>query len=343
MSNLPTTSINRPVLATVLNLVIIIFGFIGMTYLGVREYPSVDQPIISVSTSYPGANADVIEKQITEVLEQSINGIQGIRSLSSNSSQGSSRITVEFELDVDMETAANDVRDKVSQAQRRLPRDVDPPTVSKNDADATPIMAVAIQSRTRSLLDLSEIAELTFKERLQTVTGVSGIDIWGQQRYSMRLWLDPDKMSGVGITPSDVQSAITRENVELPSGDIEGDAIKLSIRTLGLMTSPEEFNNIIIKTTDKQIIRFKDIGYAEFFPEDEYSIQKINGVPSVANIVVPQPGANHIQIADKVYKRIDEIQNELAEDVETVILIDNTQFMRSSINEVKETINVAFI
>ena len=343
MSNLPTTSINRPVLATVLNLVIIIFGFIGMTYLGVREYPSVDQPIISVSTSYPGANADVIEKQITEVLEQSINGIQGIRSLSSNSSQGSSRITVEFELDVDMETAANDVRDKVSQAQRRLPRDVDPPTVSKNDADATPIMAVAIQSRTRSLLDLSEIAELTFKERLQTVTGVSGIDIWGQQRYSMRLWLDPDKMSGVGITPSDVQSAITRENVELPSGDIEGDAIKLSIRTLGLMTSPEEFNNIIIKTTDKQIIRFKDIGYAEFFPEDEYSIQKINGVPSVANIVVPQPGANHIQIADEVYKRIDEIQKDLPEDVETVILFDNTQFIRSSINEVKETIYVAFI
>lgn len=343
MSNLPTTSINRPVLATVLNLVIIIFGFIGMSYLGVREYPSVDQPIISVSTSYPGANADVIENQITEPLEQAINGIPGIRSLSSNSSQGSSRITVEFELSVDMETAANDVRDKVSQAQRRLPRDVDPPTVSKNDADATPILAVAIQSPSRSLLDLSDIAELTFKERLQTISGVSAINIWGQQRYSMRLWLDPARMGGYGITPLDVQSAITRENVELPSGEVEGEAIKLSIRTLGLMKTPEEFNNIIIKSTGSQIVRFRDIGYAELYPEDEYSIQKVNGVPSVANVIVPQPGANHIQIVDEVYKRIEEIKKDLPDDIETTILFDNTQYIRSSIAEVEETIYVAFI
>ncbi|MDR1055129.1 MAG: efflux RND transporter permease subunit [Prevotellaceae bacterium] len=343
MSNLPTTSINRPVLATVLNLVIIIFGFIGMTYLGVREYPSVDQPIISVSTSYPGANADVIENQITEPLEQAINGIPGVRSLSSNSSQGSSRITVEFELDVDMEAAANDVRDKVSQAQRRLPRDVDPPTVSKNDADATPILAVGIQSKTRSLLDLSDIAELTFKERLQTISGVSAINIWGQQRYSMRLWLDPAKMGGYGVTPADVQSAVTRENVELPSGEVEGDAIKLSIRTLGLMKTPSEFNNIIIKSTGTQIVRFSDIGYAELYPEDEYSIQKVNGVPAVANAIVPQPGANHIQIADEVYKRLEEIKKDLPEDIETSILFDSTQFIRASIAEVEETIYVAFI
>lgn len=343
MSNLPTTSINRPVLATVLNVVIIIFGFIGMTYLGVREFPSVDQPIISVQTSYPGANADVIENQITEPLEQSINGIPGIRSLSSNSSQGNSRITVEFELSVDMETAANDVRDKVSQAIRRLPRDVDPPTVSKNDADASPIMAVAITSSSRSLLDLSEIAELTFKERLQTVSGVSAINIWGQQRYSMRLWLDPAKMGGYGVTPADVQSAIVRENVELPSGEIEGNTIKLSIRTLGLMKTPAEFNDIIIKSTSTQIVRFSDIGYAELYPEDEYSIQKINGVPAVANAILPQPGANHIQIADEVYKRIEEIKKDLPDDIQTTIVFDSTQFIRASVNEVKETIYIAFI
>ena len=230
MANISETSINRPVLSTVMMLVILLFGFIGYRFLGVREFPSVDQPIISVNVSYPGANADVIMNQITEPLEQNINGIPGIRSLSSVSSQGSSRITVEFELSVDMETAANDVRDKVSRAQRYLPRDCDPPTVSKADADASPIMQIAIRSNKRSLMELSEIAELTVKERLQTIENVSGVDIWGQKRYSMRLWLDPIKMAGYGVTPMDVKNAVDNENVELPSGSIEGNTISLSIR-----------------------------------------------------------------------------------------------------------------
>ena len=338
MANLPTTSINRPVLATVLNLVIVIFGLIGITYLGIREYPSVDRPLITVSTSYPGANADVIESQITEPLEQSINGIQGIRALTSNSSQGNCRISVEFELDVDMERAANDVRDKVSQAIRLLPRDVDPPTVVKADADSDPIMSVSIQSETRSLLDLSDIAELTFKERLQTISGVSAINIWGQQRYSMRLWLDTERMGATGITPLDVQQAITRENVELPSGSIEGNTIELSIRTLGLMKTPEEFNNIIIKNTDKQIVRLRDIGYAELYAENEYSIMKINGIPSVANAIVPQPGANQIEIANEVYKRIKEIEKDIPDDIKVMVFMDNTRFVRSSVKEVQKTI-----
>lgn len=338
MANLPTTSINRPVLATVLNLVIMIFGLIGITYLGIREYPSVDRPLITVSTSYPGANADVIESQITEPLEQSINGIPGIRALTSNSSQGSCRISVEFELDVDMERAANDVRDKVSQAIRLLPRDADPPTVVKADADSDPIMSVSIQSQSRSLLDLSDIAELTFKERLQTISGVSAISIWGQQRYSMRLWLDPERMGATGITPLDVQQAIVRENVELPSGSIEGNTIELSIRTLGLMKTPEEFNNVIIKNTDKQIIRLRDIGYAELYPENEYSILKINGVPAVSNAIVPQPGANQIEIADEVYKRIAEIEKDIPDDIKIVVVMDNTRFVRASVKEVQKTI-----
>lgn len=338
MANLPTTSINRPVLTTVLNLLIVIFGLIGVTYLGVREYPSVDRPIISVSTSYPGANADVIENQITEPLEQSINGIPGIRALTSNSSQGRSDITVEFELNVDMETAANDVRDKVSQAIRLLPRDVDPPTVSKNDADANPIMSIGIQSKKRSLLELSEVAELTFKERLQTVSGVSAISMWGVQRYSMRLWLDPDKMGAAGLTPIDIQRVIIQENVELPSGSIEGNTIELSLRTLGLMKTAEEFNNIILKKTEKRIIRFKDIGYAELYPEDEYSFLKLNGIPTVANVVIPQPGANHIDIADEVYLRLEEIKKDLPEDVEIKIIFDDTKFIRASVNEVQSTI-----
>ena len=269
--NISELSIKRPVLATVVVLIITIFGVLGYTFLGTREFPSVDQPIITVNVSYPGANADVIMNQITEPLEQNINGIPGIRSLSSVSSQGSSRITVEFELSVDMETAANDVRDKVSRAQRFLPRDCDPPTVSKADADATPIMQISVRSDTRSLMEVSEIADLTVKERLQTIQDVSGVSIWGEKRYSMRLWLDPDKMAGYGVTPMDVKNAIDKENVELPSGRIEGDKIELSIRTLGLMSTPYEFNNVIIKRNGSQIVRFQDIGRAELGPEDTRS------------------------------------------------------------------------
>ncbi|MDR1886490.1 MAG: efflux RND transporter permease subunit [Prevotellaceae bacterium] len=343
MASLPTTSINRPVLATVLNLVIMIFGLIGISYLGVREYPSVDRPIISVQTSYPGANADVIESQITEPLEQQINGIQGIRTLTSQSSQGQSRLTIEFELNIDMETAANDVRDKVSQATRFLPRDVDPPVVSKNDADATPIMSIAIQSPSRSLMDISDIAELTFKERLQTIANVSSVNIWGQQRYSMRLWLDSEKMGAAGITPNDVQQAITRENVELPSGAVEGNTIELSIRTLGLMKTPEEFNNVIIKVNGTQTIRFRDIGYAELHPENEYNYMKINGIPAVSNVIVAQPGANQIEIADEAYRRLKEIQKDIPQDIQVTILFDNTQFVRASVSEVQSTIYEALI
>ncbi len=341
--SLSSISIQRPVLATVFTILILLFGLIGMTYLGVREFPSVDPPIISVRVSYPGANSDVIETQITEPLEQSINGIPGIRTLTSVSRQGGANISVEFELSVDMETAANDVRDKVSQAMRQLPRDVDPPIVSKADADASPIMLVTLESDRRSLLELSEFAELTLKEQLQTISGVSGIHIWGQKRYSMRLWLDPVKLAGYGLTPLDVRNAINRENVELPSGRIEGNTTELSIRTLGLMTTPAEFNNLIIKEEGGQIVRFMDVGRAELGPEDERSIMRRNGVPMVGNAIVPQPGSNHIEIADEVYRRLEFIKRDLPDDVSVGIGFDNTQFIRSSIKEVRNTIFIAFV
>ena len=338
--NISELSIRRPVLSTVLTLIILLFGFIGYNYLGVREYPSVDNPIISVSCSYPGANADVIENQITEPLEQNINGIPGIRSLSSVSQQGSSRITVEFELSVDLETAANDVRDKVSRAQRYLPRDCDPPTVSKADADATPILMVALQSDKRSLLELSEIADLTVKEQLQTISDVS---IWGEKRYSMRLWLDPIKMSGYGITPLDVKNAVDNENVELPSGSIEGNTTELTIRTLGLMHTAEEFNNLILKEDGNRIVRFSDIGRAELGPADIKSYMKMNGVPMVGVVVIPQPGANHIEIANAVYDRMEKMKKDLPEDVHYNYGFDNTKFIRASIDEVKQTVYEAFV
>ena len=341
--NISELSIRRPVLSTVMTLIILLFGLIGYSSLGVREYPSVDNPIISVSCSYPGANADVIENQITEPLEQNINGIPGIRSLSSTSSQGSSRITVEFELSVDLETAANDVRDKVSRAQRYLPRDCDPPTVSKADADATPILMVTIGSDKRSLLEISEIADLTVKEQLQTIPDVSSVEIWGEKKYSMRLWIDPIKMAGYGITPMDVKNAVDKENVELPSGSIEGNTMELSIRTLGLMHTADEFNNLIIKEDNNRIIRFSDIGRAELEARDLKSYMKMNGVPMIGIVVIPQPGANHIDIANEVYKRMETMKKDLPEDVTYQYSFDNTKFIRASINEVKSTVYEAFI
>ncbi len=341
--NISELSIKRPVLSTVFVLIIFLFGIIGYSFLGIREYPNVDNPIITVSVSYPGANAEVIESQITEPLEQNINGIPGIRSLTSSSSQGYSRITVEFELGIDMETAANDVRDKVSRAQRYLPSDADPPTVSKADADADPIMQIVVQSDKRSLLQLSEIADLTVKERLQTIPNVSAVEIWGENRYAMRLWLDPQQMAAYGVTPLDLKNAIDRENVELPSGSIEGDNIEMSIRTLGLMETPEEFNELIIKEDNFRIVRFSDIGRAELDAEDRKNITKYNGVPMVSAVVIPQPGANQVEISDEVMVRLEQMKKDLPDDVDLEIAFDNTRFIRASIKEVQDTIFIAFI
>ena len=341
--NISELSIRRPVLATVLTIIILLFGFIGYNTLGVREYPSVDNPIISVTCSYSGANAEVIESQITEPLEQNINGIPGIRSLTSTSQQGQCRITVEFDLSVNLETAANDVRDKVSRAQRFLPRDCDPPTVSKADADAMPILMVAIQSDSRSLLELSEIADLTVKEQLQTIPDVSSVQIWGEKRYSMRIWLDPVKMAAYGITPVDIKNTITSENVELPSGSIEGNSVELTLRTMGQMHTAQEFNNIILKEKNGNIVRISDVGHAELGPADIKSYMKMNGVPMVGVVVVPQPGANHIEIADAVYQRMEQMQKDLPEDIEYTYGFDNTKFIRASINEVKNTVYEAFV
>ena len=340
--NLSELSIRRPVLATVMILIIIIFGIIGYTSLPVREYPNVDNPIITVHVSYPGANAEVIENQITEPLEQHINGIPGIRSLVSRSSQGSSRITVEFELSVDMETAANDVRDKVSVAQRYLPRDADPPTVSKADADSDPIMQITVQSPIRSMLELSEIADLTVKERLQTISNVSAVEIWGEYRYAMRMWLDPIRMASFNITPMDIKSALDRENIELPAGSIEGDYIEQSIRTMGLMETPEDFNNLILIEDDFRIVRFRDVGYAELDAANRQNILRRNGIPMVSVVIIPQPGANHISIADEVRVRMEQMQKDLPEDVILDVAFDNTMFIRASISEVEKTVLIAF-
>jgi len=325
-----------------MSIIIIVFGVLGYTYLGVREFPSVDPPIITVSTNYVGANADVIESQITEPLEESINGIAGIKSLTSASRDGRSTITVEFDIDIDMEAAANDVRDRVSRALFNLPPDIDMPIVSKADADATPIVFLNIQSDTRSLLELSEIANNIFKERLQTINGVGSVQIWGERKYAMRLWLDPAKLAAFRLSPVDVRNALNRENVELPSGRIEGDNTELSIRTIGRLQTEVEFDNLIIKEAGGNIVRVKDVGHSQLGAENERTILKRDGIPMVGVVLISQAGANNIAIADEFYKRLEVIKKSLPPDIKTGIGFDITTFIRNSIKEVEETIMLAF-
>lgn len=340
--SLSTTSINRPVLATVLNLLLIIIGGIGLTFLGIRDYPSVDNPIITVHTSFPGANSDVIETQITEPIEAAVNGIPGIRSISSTSRDGTSFIRVEFNLDVDLETAANDVRNKVSEAQRRLPQDVDPPVVTKADADANPIYAVTVQSETMSLIELSQYADINIKERLQTIPGVSMVDTWGLKRYSVRMKMNPDLLAAYGLSPLDVRNAVTTQNIELPSGRIEGDNTELTVRTLGRLRTIDDFNELIVSRDGERVVRFRDIGEAVIDAEDTRSMLRRNGVPMVACVLIPQPGANYIDIVDRAYETVEQLKKELPKEIQLGDALDSTTFIRDSIIEVQESIIVAF-
>ncbi|MDB5258378.1 MAG: cation/multidrug efflux pump [Chitinophagaceae bacterium] len=342
--SLSTISINRPVLAIVMSLIIVLFGLMGYKYLGVREYPSIDPPIITVRTSYAGANADVIESQITEPLEKVLNSIEGIRCISSSSNQGSSSITVEFNLDANLEAAANDVRDKVGSAARQLPQDIDaPPVVSKADANSDAILSLVIQSPKRSSLDVSDYAENVIAERLQTIAGVSNVQIWGQKRYAMRIWMDPIKLASFGLTPLDINNALNRENVELPSGKIVGNQTELTVRTMGRFTDEESFNNMIVKTSGDQTVKLKDVGYAKLGAENEETILRQSGIPMVGVALVPQPGANYLDIAEEFYKRVESIKKDLPKDYKIDIGMDNTKFIKQSVEEVEETLLIAIL
>ncbi|MBI1783319.1 MAG: efflux RND transporter permease subunit, partial [Sphingobacteriales bacterium] len=339
--NLSELSLKRPVLAMVCSIVIIIFGVIGYSFLGVREYPAIDPAVINVRTSYTGANPEIIEEQITEPLEKAINSVQGIKNITSSSAQGVSNITVEFELNVDLEKAANDVREKVSQALGNLPQDIDsPPIVIKADSDSDPIVFMQMQSMNRDILKLTDYAENIVQERLQTIDGVSSVFVFGK-RYSMRLWIDPAKLAAYKLTIQDVLGALDRENVELPGGKVRGNTTELTVKAYGRLTTEDDFNNLIIKQDVGQIIRFKDLGYAILGPDNEEQASRKNNIPCVSLGVVAQPGSNQIAIADEVYKRIDEIKKELPADVTLEVGFDRTTFVRKAVTEVKETLAIA--
>ena len=341
--NLSELSLRRPVLAIVCSIVIIIFGGIGYKYLGIREYPAIDPAVVNVRTSYVGANADIIEQQITEPLEKAINGVPGVKNITSTSSVGASNITVEFELNVDLERAANDVRDKVSQALGNLPQDIDaPPTVSKADSDSDPILFLQIQSQSKGLLELTDYAENVVQERLQTISGVSGVSVFGK-RYSMRLWIDPSKLSAYKLTINDIRAALDRENIELPGGKIRGNTTQLIVKTFGKLTTETDFNDLILREDNNGVVRYKDVGYAELGADTEESVSRKNNVPSVNLGVVAQPGANQIEIADEVYKRIKEIKKDMPPDIIFEVGYDRTTFVRNAIKEVKETLVIAIL
>ena len=342
--SLSSISLKRPVLALVMSIIITLFGLIGFNFLGVREYPSIDPPVITVRTSYAGANAEVIESQITEPLEKAINGIAGIRSIASSSNLGTSNITVEFTLDVDLEAAANDVRDKVAQALRQLPQDIDaPPVVTKSDANSDAIISMTVESNTRNHLQVSDYASNVILERLQTIPGVSTVQIWGEKKYAMRIWMDPAKLTAYSLTPLDIENALNRENVELPAGKLAGTSTELTVNTKGRLSSEDDFNNLIIASSGTQTIRLRDVGAARLGPENEETILKQSGTPMIGLALVPQPGSNYIEIADEFYKRYDQLKTELPKDLILNIALDNTKFVRSSILEVEETLLIAFL
>jgi multidrug efflux pump len=342
--NIAELSLRRPILAVVMNLIIVLFGVIGFRFLGVRDYPAIDPPNISVRTSYAGANPDIIETQITEPLEKSINGIAGIKNITSSSSNGTSNINVEFELGVDLEAAANDVRDKVSQTVRSLPSDLDaPPVVSKADASSDPIISMTVQSPNRDQLAITEYATNVLVERLQTIPGVSAVQIWGEKRYAMRIWLEPSRLNALGVTIGDVQAALTRENSELPSGKIAGSSIELSVRTFGRMNSEEDFNNLIIKNVNGADVKLKDVGEAVLGPENEETLMRGNGTPMIALAIIPLPGSNYVSISEEFYKRLEQIKKDVPSDISLNVGMDQTRFIKKSILEVRETLMIAFL
>lgn len=341
--NISELSLKRPVFATVMNILIVLFGIVGFSFLAVRDYPAIDPPIITVSTSYTGANPDIVENQITEPLEKQINGIPGIRSITSSSTLGNSNITVEFNLDVPLEAAASDVRDKVAQAVRGLPQDIDaPPVVSKADANSDFILLLAIQSRSKGLLELSDYAENVLQQRFQTINDVSGVNIFGQKRFSMRIWLKPDRMNAYSLSFTDIQNALARENVEIPAGKIYGSNTEMTIRALGRLTTEQQFRDLIIRESVTGIVRLGDVAGVELGPANLEQSWKFNGVYAVGLAVIPQPGANYIKIADEFNKRLAEIQKENKSDIQFKLLIDNTKNVRQSLKEVEETLLISF-
>jgi len=334
-------SIRRPVLASMLSLGLVLFGVIGYTQLAVREFPDVDPPIVSVTTVLPGANPQVVESAVTDILEEELSTVEGLRTLTSSSGEGVSNISLEFTLDRDVEAAAQDTRDKVARIRERLPEDVEEPVVAKEDADAQPFFWLALSGQNYDLLQLSDIGDRLVKSRLQTLPGVGRAQIFGERRFSMRVWLDASQLASRGLTVQDVQQAIRTRNVEVPAGRIESARREFTVRSLGELKTPEEFSNLVVSNRDGILVKLKDLGNVELGPEDERSTLRFKGTPAVAIGVIRQSKSNILTVSQAIQAELPRIQQSLPPGVAINTAFDQSVFVASSIEEAQETLLIA--
>ena len=338
---LSEVSIQRPVFATVMSLTIILFGVISFTRLPVREYPDIDPPVVSITTFYRGASPNVVETEITDVLEEQLATLEGVKTIQSSSLEQGSNITIEFELSRNVEQAANDVRDKVARVRGRLPSEADDPIVAKVDVNAQPIVWLALSSTTHNGLELTETAELVLKDRLQHVPGVGSIFIGGGRRYAMRVWLDPLRRASRGITTQDVERAIREENAEIPGGRVEGQGREFAVRTRGELTKPEEFASLIVAQSGNDFVRLGDVAKVEVGPEDERTAVRWNGKQAVGLGIIKQSKASTLDVADGVRKILPELKQMIPPGTVLDVAYDSSTFIQDSINEVSHTILIA--
>ena len=330
--------IRRPVLSSMVSLGIVLVGIMGYTRLPVREFPDADPPIVSVTVILPGASPQVVESDVTDVLEEELSSLEGLRTITSASQEQVSTITLEFTLDREIEAAAQDVRDKVSRVRGLLPEDIEEPVVAKQEADAFPIMFLALTSKTYDLMELSDIADRQIKPRLQTIPGVSGAPIYGERRFAVRVWLSPSELAARRLTPQDVESAIRSRSVEIPAGRIESDRREFSVRYLGEMRTPDEFADLTVSNRDGQLVKLGDVARVEPGPEDERSVTRYSQQPSIFIGVVRQSKANVLEVAEGVHKQLPAVRAALPPGVELHMAFDGSVFVQRSITEAQETL-----
>ncbi|HET6761364.1 MAG TPA: efflux RND transporter permease subunit, partial [Gemmatimonadaceae bacterium] len=341
--NFVETFIRRPVLASMVSLGLVLVGVIGYAGLPVREFPDVDAPVVSVTVILPGASPQVVESAVTDVLEEELSSVEGLRAMTSTSQEQLSTITLEFTLDRAIEAAAQDVRDKVSRVRGLLPEDIEEPVVAKEDADAFPIMFLALTSSSYGLMELSDIADRAVKPRLQTIPGVSGAPIYGERRFSMRVWLSPSELNARGLTAQDVEQAIRTRSVEIPAGRIESDRREFSVRYLGEMRTPAEFADLTVSSENGQLVKLGDVARVEPGPEDERSVVRYSRQPAVFLGVVRQSKANVIEVANAVHAQLPEVRRALPPGVELAMAFDGSVFIQRSIEEAQETLLITAV
>ena len=340
---LPELSIKRPVFATVLSLVLVLVGLVSYDRLSVREYPAIDPPVVTVQTTYPGASAAIVETQVTQVLEDSLSGIEGIDFITSISRQESSQITVRFKLNRNPDYAAADVRDRVGRVRGRLPDEIDEPIIQKVEADAQPILHLAFFSDRHSALEITDYAERYVKDQLTTLPGVAEVRLFGEREYSMRIWLDPERLAAYELTPQDVEAALRRQNVEVPSGRIESQQREFTVLAETDLRTPEQFNDLIIKEANGYLVRLADVGHAELGALDERRVVRFNGKPAIALGVIKQATANPLDVAQEVQQLLPSIRESLPEGMEVRVANDKSVFIAESIKNVYQTIGEAIL